>query len=111
MDILGGTKIQSLMNFPKGIVLTSDFLKVNGFSAQLLAQYKRSHWLELIGGGAYKRRNEVVDWRGALAAMQGQLNLPMLSLPRAMFTFLAAPDKNFPGGLKSMAGMLILYIR
>jgi hypothetical protein len=77
MSILGGTKIQTLMNFPKGIVLTSDFLKVNGFSAQLLAQYKRSQWLELIGDGAYKRRNEVVDWRGALAAIQGQLNIPI----------------------------------
>ncbi len=71
-----GTKLQFLMSsFPKGLVLTTKLLATNSFSMQLLSQYKDSHWLDSLGGGAYQRRGENVDWKGALAAMQEQLGL------------------------------------
>ncbi|MBP7526780.1 MAG: type IV toxin-antitoxin system AbiEi family antitoxin [Syntrophorhabdaceae bacterium] len=73
-----GTKLQYLMSsFPKGLVLTTKLLAANGFSMQLLSQYKNSHWLDSLGEGAYQRRGENVDWKGALAAMQEQLGLPV----------------------------------
>jgi hypothetical protein len=64
-----------MSSFPKGLVLTTKLLATNSFSMQLLSQYKNSHWLDSLGEGAYQRRGESVDWKGALAAMQEQLEL------------------------------------
>lgn len=64
-----------MSSFPKGLVLTTRLLATNGFTNQLLSQYKNSHWLDSLGEGAYRRRGENVDWKGALAAMQEQLEL------------------------------------
>ncbi len=72
------TKIQHLMSFfPKGLALTTRFLATNGFNRTLVLYYKNSRWLDSIGDGAYKRRGENVDWKGALAALRQQLNLPV----------------------------------
>jgi hypothetical protein len=76
MSIARGTKLQNLMtSFPKGLALTVDLLRERGFDAQLLAKYKRSHWLEPLGSGAYERHGDKVDWQGGLAALQQQLKL------------------------------------
>jgi hypothetical protein len=76
MSITRGSKLQNLMtSFPKGIVLTVNLLKEHGFDAQLLARYKKSHWLEPLGNGAYRRHGEKVDWQGGLAALQQQSKL------------------------------------
>lgn len=64
-----------MSSFPKGLVLTTKLLAANGFSMQLLSQYKNSHWLDSLEEGAYQRRGENVDWKGALAAVQEQLGL------------------------------------
>ncbi len=73
-----GTKLQHLMSsFPRGLVLTSRFLAANGFNNRLVSCYKHSHWLDSLGDGAYRRRGEGVDWKGALAALQMQLQLPV----------------------------------
>jgi Transcriptional regulator, AbiEi antitoxin, Type IV TA system/Transcriptional regulator, AbiEi antitoxin N-terminal domain len=77
MSILKGKKLQRLMSIPKGIVLTSNFLKNQGFNPQLLAKYKKGNWLSSIGDGAYLRHGDKVDWKGALSAMQEQLKLPV----------------------------------
>jgi hypothetical protein len=66
-----------MTSFPRGIALTAEFLRNNGFDHRLLSYYKRSRWLESLGDGAYKKRGEKVDWRGGLAALQGQLKLPV----------------------------------
>ena len=64
-----------MSSFPKGLALTSNHLKEQGFDAQLLARYKRSRWLEPLGNGAYQRHGDKVDWQGGLAALQQQLKL------------------------------------
>lgn len=72
------TKIQKLMgSFPKGIVLTAKLLADHGFDRRLLAQYKNSQWLRPVKVGAYLRHGDKVDWKGALVAIQEQLNLPV----------------------------------
>lgn len=65
------------MNFPKGLAFTASYLSSQGFDPQLLAQYKKSNWLESIGDGAYARYGDKVDWQGALCAIQSQLKLPV----------------------------------
>jgi len=64
-----------MSSFPRGLVLTSRFLAANGFNNRLVSCYKHSHWLDSLGDGAYRRRGEGVDWKGALAALQIQLQL------------------------------------
>lgn len=77
MNIKKGMKLQKIMQFPKGLVLTASYLDSQGVNGQLLARYKKSGWLETIGGGAYVLRGDKVDWQGALYAMQSQLKLPV----------------------------------
>ena len=77
MSIQKSTKLQKIMQCPKGLVLTASYLDSQGINGQLLARYKKSGWLESIGEGAYLLRGDKVDWQGALAAMQSQLKLPV----------------------------------
>ena len=77
MSIKKGTKLQRIMQFPKGLVLTTGYLDSQGVNGQLLARYKKSGWLESIGEGAYGTQGDKVDWQGALYAMQSQLKLPV----------------------------------
>ncbi len=77
MSIQKSTKLQKIMQFPKGLVLTASYLNSQGIDPQLLARYKKSGWIESIGEGAYVTRGDKVDWQGALYAMQSQLKLPV----------------------------------
>jgi hypothetical protein len=77
MSIQKSTKLQKIMQFPKGVVLTSSYLETQSIDRQLLARYKKSGWIESIGDGAYVTRGDKVDWQGALSAMQNQLKLPV----------------------------------
>jgi len=77
MSIQKSTKLQKIMQFPKGVVLTASYLNSQGIDGQLLARYKKSGWLDSIAEGAYLLRGDKVDWQGALYAMQSQLKLPV----------------------------------
>ena len=77
MSIKKGTKLQKIMQFPKGLVLTTGYLDSQGVSGQLLARYKKSGWLESISEGAYGTQGDTIDWQGALYAIQSQLKLPV----------------------------------
>jgi len=77
MSINKRTKLQKLMNLPRGLVFSARYLSSQGFDPQLLAQYKKSKWLISLGDGAYARYGDKVDWQGALSAMQNQLKLPL----------------------------------
>ncbi|HQS84266.1 MAG: hypothetical protein B7Y25_05035 [Alphaproteobacteria bacterium 16-39-46] len=64
-------KIQKLFfNLPAGVVLTSAYLEKMGITPQLVQKYKKSGWLERLGGGAYFRKQESISWEGALWAIQ-----------------------------------------
>jgi hypothetical protein len=76
MNTENGSKINRLMYIqPPGVVLTSNWLGRQGYSPELLRTYRNSNWLHAIGNGAMIRNNDVVDYTGAIYALQQQLNL------------------------------------
>ncbi len=76
MTIENGTKINNLLKeLPEGIVATAGWLLEKGVSAQLIAHYERSGWLQAIGHGAYVRSAKSLDWPGAVYTLQSQCNL------------------------------------
>ena len=71
-----GSKINKLLQLqPPGVVLTSSWLKQQGYSPELLRNYRNNHWLDTIGNGAMIRSKDIVDYFGAICALQQQLHL------------------------------------
>ncbi len=76
MTTVNETNLKRLLNLhTPGTVLSASWLADRGFSYDLQQYYKKSGWLETIGTGAFKRPNEVVDWRGVLYTLQQQLKV------------------------------------
>ena len=70
------TKINQLVSSqPLGIVLTSAWLKEQGYSLELQKQYRKSRWFDSIGTGAMIRHGDQVDYLGGVFALQNQLGL------------------------------------
>jgi hypothetical protein len=55
-----------------GCVFTVDWLEACGISRNLQKYYLKSGWLESLGRSAYKKPGDVVEWQGALNAVQKQ---------------------------------------
>ncbi len=74
MDIHSLSKIQNLITkWPKNTVALTSFLNTEyGISNALISQYKKSQWILSIGQGAYVKRGEKVNYKGALFALQNQ---------------------------------------
>jgi hypothetical protein len=71
-----GSKInQLLQQWPSGKVATLRWLTSLGVDRRLADKYVQSGWLERLGHGAYKRAGAIVDWVGAVHALQTQLAL------------------------------------
>ncbi|MGB5199791.1 MAG: type IV toxin-antitoxin system AbiEi family antitoxin [Sedimenticolaceae bacterium] len=71
-----GSKInQLLQQWPSGTVATLRWLNSRGVDRRLADKYVQSGWLERLGHGAYKRAGAIVDWVGAVHALQTQLAL------------------------------------
>ena len=56
------------------VCLTSQLVE-QGYSRQLISQYKNAGWLDAVGTGAVKRHNDKVDYYGGLYALQNQAGL------------------------------------
>ena len=70
------TKINQLLQLaPSGVVLASKWLRRNGYSPELIRNYKKSKWLKTLGNGAVIRYKDDVDYLGAVYAMQDQLGM------------------------------------
>ena len=84
-----GTKINQLLaSVPRGVVLTSSWLKKKGYSLELIRIYKESGWLESMGSGAYIRAGETVGCYGALYALQTQQNMHVHVGARSAFSLM-----------------------
>lgn len=71
-----GTKINRLLVAqPPGTVFLSAWLVGQGYSRDLQQRYKKSHWLQPIGSGAFVRSNDKVGYEGAVYALQQQAGL------------------------------------
>lgn len=76
MNISKGTKINNLLqHWPKDTVATSSWLKEQGIDALLKKRYQETAWIESIGYGAVIRKGDIVEWPGALFALQDQLHI------------------------------------
>jgi hypothetical protein len=76
MGIEAKTKLNSLLSqWPDGHIVTSKWLKKNGYEPQLVQKYKKGRWLQPLGSGAYKKYNDNVGWSSAVECIQTQLKL------------------------------------
>ena len=70
------TKLRKLFkNLHQGKVITIPLLDDIGISDDLRKYYIRSGWLEIVGRGAYKKPDDVVEWYGAINAIQKQTEI------------------------------------
>ncbi|MFT4741069.1 MAG: putative transcriptional regulator of viral defense system [Marivirga sp.] len=70
------TKLRTLFkNIHQGNVITVPLLEKLNISDDLRSYYLESGWLEPIGRGAYKKPDDLIDWLGAVSAMQEQLEI------------------------------------
>ena len=64
------SKISRLMqDYPKGLVLLSSWLVSQGYSYELLLQYRRSGWLRSIGKGAMLKSGDPLGKQPGTAAL------------------------------------------
>lgn len=76
MNTLKGTKINHLLHvLPKGAVITSAWMALQGISLDLQKRYRHSGWFESVGTGAMKRSGEQLSLAGGIFALQEQLYL------------------------------------
>jgi hypothetical protein len=70
------SKINRLVNqWPRGTVSAASYLNRLGFGHDLLVRYKKSGWIQSFGRGAYILYGDIVEWPGAIYALQSQLGL------------------------------------
>lgn len=78
MDVVISNKLNQLLSeWPIGQVYTTTFLHLKGYSDQQLKNYVKAKWITRIGVGAYKKKDDHVEWSAGLAALQKQLGLPI----------------------------------
>ena len=70
------SKINRLISqWPRGTPAAASYLNRQGFSHDLLTQYKKSGWIQSFGRGAYVLSGDRVEWPGAVYTLQKQLGL------------------------------------
>jgi hypothetical protein len=70
------TKINKLLQaWPKGTVALQSWLEEQEVYRQLADVYCKNKWLERIDHGIYRQAGDVVEWPGAIFALQRQLKL------------------------------------
>ncbi len=70
------TKLNPLLTkWKRGVVYTQTWLTSLGYNHDLVKSYRRSGWIEPLGGGAYKLSGDTVEWAGGLHALQQQKKL------------------------------------
>lgn len=76
MSLTNRRKINKLIqNWQKGEVYLVKYLNTKGYSSQLINKYKKSKWLQPIGVGAVIRFGDIINYIGALHALQFQEKL------------------------------------
>ena len=70
------TKINKLLQkTPSGVVLASNWLSKQGYSPELIRNYKKGKWLRAFGNGAVVRYHDEIDYLGAVYTLQKQLGM------------------------------------
>lgn len=67
VSTISGEKLNHLLSIlKKGTVILSPWLKMQGYSVDLIRRYRKSNWLESIGHGAMIRSGDTIDYFGGL---------------------------------------------
>lgn len=75
MNIDQGNKLnQLLQNWHPGTLLFSSWLNENGYSVQLMQQYRKSGWFSLLSKGVLYRTGDKFSAFAALSGLRTQLN-------------------------------------
>ena len=75
MNIEQGYKLnQLLQNWHSGTLLFSTWLNKNGYSAQLMQQYRKSGWFSSLSKGVIYRTGDKLSAYAALSGLKTQLN-------------------------------------
>lgn len=83
------SKINRLLRgFPPGVVLASSWLSQQGYSPELVRNYRKNNWLESFGHGAMIRYKDKVDYLGAIYCLQHQLKLSVHPAARTALSIL-----------------------
>lgn len=83
------TKINKLLQEANpGTVMTSIWLRENGYSPELIRNYKKSKWLKSFGNGAVVRYKDDIDYLGAVFTLQNQLGLSVHPSARTALSLL-----------------------
>lgn len=116
-----GRQIAKLLNllsiWPANTVAVYPWLKDGGISRKLVEKYKRNGWVHPVGRGAVTKVGDKVDWKGALYAMQKQLNLTIhpaaktaleekgyahyLPMGQRQFCLMGDPQERLPAWFKN----------
>ena len=90
------TKLNALLiSQPHRVVFLSSWLKKQGYSSQLIQQYKAHHWLRSIGYGAWVRKGQSPRLLGAVYALQHQANQALYLGGHTAFHYLSK-EKTLP---------------
>ena len=78
MSLQKSEKIRNLLqSWPQGTVATSSWLVQSNISRQLQNKYLQSGWITSLERGAYRKKEDNVQWQGGLYALQAQAKLPV----------------------------------
>lgn len=66
---------QLFLEWPDGIPMTTRELNRRGINRNLLMRYKKSGWVDSLGRGSVVKKGDTPNWKGAVHALQFQLNL------------------------------------
>lgn len=76
MSLSNETNLKSLIEkIPHNAIVTTKWLKEQGFSGQLLSKYKKSNWLKSVANGAFVKIGDEPNFDGSIYAIQKQLGL------------------------------------
>jgi Transcriptional regulator, AbiEi antitoxin, Type IV TA system/Transcriptional regulator, AbiEi antitoxin N-terminal domain len=64
-------------DLPEGLIATTSWLNIKGYSNQLLRKYLLSHWLESPARSAYRRPGPPLKWQQVVASLQLLNGLPL----------------------------------
>jgi hypothetical protein len=68
-------KLKNILNeWPQGTVALLPWFEKFGAYRQLIKEYEKRDWVQCIARGAYKRKNDDIDWTGGIYAVQYQSN-------------------------------------
>lgn len=71
MSIQNKTKINQLYSIlPEGCIASSRWLRLKGYSSQLVARYVKSGWLQPVAHGAYRRPGREPFWQDVVISLQ-----------------------------------------